>query len=105
MKVLKFGGSSLGTPERIKEVGSIVLGSIKDEPPVIVVSAFQGVTNQLIECARLAERRDNACERVYDDIVKRHRSAIRTLLNGRSASAIKASVDDQLTELHDAIHG
>jgi aspartokinase/homoserine dehydrogenase 1 len=105
MKVLKFGGSSLGTPDRIKGVGSIVLGAIKDEPPVVIVSAFQGITNQLIECAQLAERRDSACDRVYDHIVKRHRTAIRTLLSGRPARLVRASVDEQLNELRDAIHG
>jgi aspartokinase/homoserine dehydrogenase 1 len=104
MKVLKFGGSSLGTPERIKGVGTIVLNA-KGAPPVVVVSAFQGVTNQLIDCARLAERRDSACDRAYDEIVKRHRAAIRTLLNGRAARLVRTSVDEQLDELRDAVHG
>ena len=58
MKVLKFGGSSLGSPARVRDVGRIVLDAHRREPVVVVVSAFQGVTNQLVECARLAERGD-----------------------------------------------
>ena len=57
MKVLKFGGSSLGSPARVRDVGRIVLDAHQREPVVVVVSAFQGVTNQLVECARLAEQR------------------------------------------------
>ena len=58
MRVLKFGGSSLATPARIRDVGRIVLDKQRSEPVIVVVSAFQGVTNQLLECARLAERGD-----------------------------------------------
>ncbi len=105
MKVMKFGGSSLGSPERIREVGSIVLEAAKREPAVIVVSAFQGITNQLLECARLAERRDPAWQQIYDAIVKRHHSAIASLFAGRPSGRIRTATDQQLGELHDALHG
>jgi len=48
MRVLKFGGSSLSTPATIRGVGRILLDVRRDEPVVAVVSAFQGITNQLI---------------------------------------------------------
>src|SRR5437879_3784003 len=56
-RVLKFGGSSVATPDRIRDVVRIVLNSMNGVPAVVVVSAFQGVTNDLLNCARLAERR------------------------------------------------
>ena len=56
MRVLKFGGSSLATPGTIRGVGRILLEARRREPIIGVVSAFQGVTNQLLECARLAEK-------------------------------------------------
>jgi aspartokinase len=56
MKVLKFGGSSLATSGRICDVAKIVLKEARREPVIVVVSAFQGVTNQLLECARLAAK-------------------------------------------------
>jgi len=65
MRVLKFGGSSLATPERIQTVARIVLDEARKEPIVLVVSAFQGITNQLIECAQLAERGNPDVERTY----------------------------------------
>ena len=55
MRILKFGGSSLATPATIRAVGAIVMDARRLEPAIVVVSAFQGVTNQLLECARLAE--------------------------------------------------
>src|SRR6266542_4367736 len=71
MRVLKFGGSSLATPERIQEVARIVLDEARSEPLVIVVSAFQGVTNQLLDAANLSERGDAGAERVYEKIAAR----------------------------------
>jgi len=56
MKILKFGGSSLATTDCIRDVAEIVLKEARRGPLVVVVSAFQGVTNQLLECARLAAR-------------------------------------------------
>src|SRR5438105_433524 len=44
MRVLKFGGSSLATPDRIRDVGRIVLSTVNATPAVVVVSAFQFVT-------------------------------------------------------------
>jgi aspartokinase/homoserine dehydrogenase 1 len=105
MKVLKFGGSSLATPDRIKGVASIVLDATNAEPAIIVVSAFQGITNQLLDCAHLAERRDPTCDSAYDAIARRHYSAIDDLLGRRPGRRIRALADEQLGELHDALHG
>jgi aspartokinase/homoserine dehydrogenase 1 len=102
--VLKFGGSSLATPDRIEGVGRIVFDTQTDTPAVVVVSAFQGVTNQLLECARMAERRDPEYEQAYDRIAARHRAAIDSLL-GRQGRQTRALVDEQLGELGDALHG
>ncbi|MBQ9476501.1 MAG: bifunctional aspartate kinase/homoserine dehydrogenase I [Bacteroidales bacterium] len=56
MKVLKFGGSSVGTAESLKHVKQIV--ESRQEPVVVVVSALKGVTDKLINTARLAEAGD-----------------------------------------------
>lgn len=47
MKVMKFGGTSVGSPERMKEVASLVTRS--GEPTFVVLSAMSGTTNSLIE--------------------------------------------------------
>jgi hypothetical protein len=103
--VLKFGGSSLATPDCIRDVGRIVLSAVNGTPAIVVVSAFQGVTNQLLDCARLAERRDPECEQAYDRIAARHRSAIDNLLNRPQGCRARALVDEHLGELRDALHG
>ena len=47
MKVMKFGGTSVGTPQRMKEVTSLVTKS--GEPVFVVLSAMSGTTNSLVE--------------------------------------------------------
>ncbi len=49
MKVMKFGGTSVGSPERMKEVVSIITES--GEPTFVVLSAMSGTTNSLVEIA------------------------------------------------------
>jgi aspartokinase/homoserine dehydrogenase 1 len=104
MRVLKFGGSSLATPLRIKAVGGIVLDRYRREPVVVVVSAFQGVTNELVECARLAERGDLRYEQMLHELARRHRSAVARLV-GRGRRAVHAGVEALLAELRDTLHG
>ena len=47
MKVMKFGGTSVGSPERMKSVSKLITSS--GEPVVIVLSAMSGTTNSLVE--------------------------------------------------------
>jgi aspartokinase/homoserine dehydrogenase 1 len=104
MRILKFGGSSLATPATIRGVGRILLEARRREPVIGVVSAFQGVTNQLLECARLAERGDGGFEPAFDAIAKRHRAAVSQLVKKRRAR-VRAAVDALLTELHSTLQG
>ena len=79
-KVLKFGGSSVGTPKMIKRVGEIVKFASRKERVAVVVSAFQGVTDQLLKCARLAAKND---QKLFDDLKnlkERHLKAINQLV-------------------------
>jgi aspartokinase/homoserine dehydrogenase 1 len=103
--VLKFGGSSLATPDAIRDVGRILQNTLNGTPAIVVVSAFQGVTNQLLDCARLAERRDPEYHHAYDRIAARHRSAVDNLFGCHEGAQIRALVDEQLGELIEALHG
>lgn len=105
MKVLKFGGSSLATPERIREVARIVARAARNDRIVVVVSAFQGVTNQLLECARLAEAGNASYESRFAEIARRHRSAVSSLLGRQSTSAARKQIDVLLEDLHEVLHG
>ena len=105
MRVLKFGGSSLATPDRIRNVARIVLDEAGHEPIIVVVSAFQGITNQLLECARLAERGDANADRAFEKIATRHRTAVTALLGTRRGAQLVVNVDALLGELRDTLHG
>jgi aspartokinase/homoserine dehydrogenase 1 len=89
LKILKFGGSSLSTPATIREVGRILLDERRREPVIGVVSAFQGVTNQLLECARLAERADTSYLELFDEIARRHRSAVTALMRQGNTKGLR----------------
>lgn len=75
MIVMKFGGSSVGEPDRIGRVIEIVRGRLARKP-VVVVSAFRGVTDELLRLGR--EALDGNLGRL-DAVAKRHRDAARDL--------------------------
>jgi aspartokinase/homoserine dehydrogenase 1 len=103
--VLKFGGSSLASPAHIRHVGQIVLDAADDGQVIVVVSAFQGVTDALLDCARLADRSDvTAAQAAYETIAARHRAAARALA-GPKDRATRAGVEAQLRELRDVLRG
>jgi aspartokinase/homoserine dehydrogenase 1 len=104
MKIMKFGGSSLSTPATIRQVGAILLAARRREPVIAVVSAFEGITNQLLECARLAERADTGYEEAFERVARRHRTAVTQLVK-RGRSRVRSQVDGLLTELRDTLHG
>jgi len=104
MKILKFGGTSLATPATIRAAAAIIRDARAAEPVVVVVSAFQGVTNQLIECARLAERGDDVYTRAFDAIARRHRAAVSALVTRRRAQT-RRQVDALLDELGGTLQG
>jgi len=102
--VLKFGGSSLATPATIRQVQKIILDARRDEAVTVVVSAFAGVTNQLLECARLAERRAQTFEGAFDALARRHRSAVTSLVGAGNTRA-RRQVEELLHELRSTLEG
>jgi aspartokinase/homoserine dehydrogenase 1 len=108
VKVLKFGGSSLGTPERIASVVSIVsdtnrypTGSVR----AVVVSAFQGVTDTLLSLATQAERQESGWNEGVKALEKRHLDAIHALTPATDRGATLAAVKTMCNELADLLHG
>ena len=70
MKVMKFGGTSVGRPERMKEISELI--TREDEPKIIVLSALSGTTNALVEISSSLCKGDRiaAKERIED--LERH---------------------------------
>ena len=103
MKVLKFGGSSVGTPEHILVVKSIVERQL--EPSIIVVSAFQDVTDQLIKVSQLATERNEAYKDLLSEIEQRHYQTVKELFRVNQQSNILAGIKVLINELEETLHG
>ena len=105
MKVLKFGGTSVGSVESILQVKQIV--EAQTEPVIVVVSALGGITDQLINMAHEAASGDGAYEEAFDSIVKRHDQMIRAIIpTGTSRKrTLYRKVHALLDELKDICQG
>lgn len=104
MKVLKFGGSSVATPERIKSVIEITR-SYWSSDVAIVFSAFGGVTDTLIQVSDLALAGNLDYKNKLSEIEKRHLTAVRQLIDVQKQSGILAQVKFMINELEDVLHG
>ena len=99
MIVMKFGGTSVGSPERIRGVAARVRERL-DREPVVVVSALSGVTDLLIRGARLALERDPKALDVPREVHARHNDAVRDLVPaGDERNRLLAHVEDVVKEL------
>jgi len=105
VKVMKFGGSSLATAARIRTVGEIILAEAKRNPVVVVVSAFGGITNQLLECARIAEAGGRGFEPLFEKIAAQHHAAIDELTAAGTREQTRAAVNLLLADLREVLHG
>lgn len=108
MKILKFGGSSVGTPDRIQSVIALVTDQNRyelGEVRAVVVSAFQGITDSLITLAREAASGSSAWKDGASELEKRHLSAIESLIPVSQRSGILASTKVIINELGDLLQG
>lgn len=96
MKVLKFGGTSVGTVESLSSVKRIVEG--REKPVIIVVSALGGITDLLINTARTAAARQDYAD-MFSTIVSRHRDVIEGMVPEHLKADTQAGVDVMLEEL------
>ncbi|HNT77525.1 MAG TPA: aspartate kinase, partial [Anaerolineae bacterium] len=95
----KFGGTSVGSAERLAAAADIVLAA--EHQPVVVVSAMSKVTNQLIAGARAAaEGRDTVYREIKAALLARHLAAVDALLTrSRARLDVGGFVEDRLHEL------
>ena len=79
MKVLKFGGTSVGSVASIRQIQQII--ARESEDCVVVVSALGGITDQLLHAAQLALQTDDAYMEVYQAIRQRHIEMANSLID------------------------
>ncbi len=80
MKVLKFGGTSVGSVKSILSLKDIVEAEARTQPVVVVVSALDGITDKLIAISELALKGDKSYRDEFDGIVERHHQMIDTII-------------------------
>ena len=104
MKVLKFGGTSVGSVESILNVKKIVESA--EEPVIVVVSALGGITDKLIKTSRLALAGDTLYQQEFQEMVERHHHMIDAIITDADARvALTATVDALLDELKSIYQG
>jgi aspartokinase/homoserine dehydrogenase 1 len=106
MIVLKFGGSSVSTPERILSIINILQTyHQKGLPFCVVFSAFGGVTDSLLEMSQKAASGDQSYLELLDAFKSRHLAAARALLDDALYSETSTQIDKNNEDLHDILHG
>ncbi len=83
IQIIKFGGTSVGSGERIRRVANIITHKVHDtgeDFPVVVVSAMAGVTDQLLRIAKLASNGEHDdCETELNSLIQKHLEAVKHL--------------------------
>lgn len=104
MKVLKFGGTSVGSVESILSVKKIV--EAEKEPVVVVVSALGGITDKLIKTSKLALAGDLSYQSEFDEIAGRHHQMIEAVIpSGEKKERLLETIDALLDELKSIYQG
>ena len=106
MKVLKFGGTSVGSVKSILSLKRIVEKEAKHQKVIVVVSALGGITDQLIKTSQLALKGDDNWKQEYEKIVQRHHKMIDTIItNTYDREKLFYTVDTLLEQLHSISYG
>ena len=80
MKVMKFGGTSVGSVKSILSLKKIVETEARTQPVVVVVSALDGITDRLIATSRMAKQGDDRYREEFDAMVTRHHQMIDAII-------------------------
>ena len=104
MKVMKFGGTSVGSVESILNVKKIV--ESEQESVIVVVSALGGITDKLIQTSKLALAGDSLYQKSFWEIAERHQQMIEAVIpEGQARKSLLTLVNALLEELRSIYHG
>ncbi|MEZ7674716.1 bifunctional aspartate kinase/homoserine dehydrogenase I [Prevotella sp. 20925_1_30] len=104
MKVLKFGGTSVGSVSSILSLKQIVEKEAKHQSIIVVVSALGGITDQLIKTSLLAREGDESWRKEFDAMVDRHHKMIDTIITDTSERELLFNKVDTLFEQLQSIY-
>lgn len=103
MKVLKFGGTSVGSADNIRKVNDILLN--QDDDVIVVVSAMGGITDKILSAAKMAAIGTGYFHAELTEINTRHFDAIEDLFEGKKRTEIQEKVKLLLDELERIVQG
>jgi bifunctional aspartokinase / homoserine dehydrogenase 1 len=99
LHILKFGGSSVSKPERIKNSIEIVRKRLSTARVAVVVSALGGVTDELIRIMDAASKGDESWETRFETVRQRHYDTLDQLLQDEDHATMLLSLDELLADL------
>ena len=105
IRVMKFGGTSVGSAARIRRVVGLVADARANSTPVVVVSAVNGTTDRLAEVAELAGRGDAGHESVTREIAEMHRELLHALAPTDEAPGLALRLDAAMDDLRRLARG
>lgn len=105
MQVLKFGGSSVANAANINKVIEIVKEKIKTDKIIVVVSAFGGITDILLQCSQLAAEGNEAYKKKLHEAELRHLTTVKELITITQQSAVLSLVKTLCNEMEDICTG
>ena len=105
--VLKFGGTSLASSKDINSVAKTIISFSKNNEVVIVCSAVDGVTDDLILISRMIEqRKKDDVVKALDKVIKKHRNlAAQTIKNSAIKKQLLEKLNDDISELQELVRG
>ncbi|HYE95454.1 MAG TPA: aspartate kinase, partial [Rubricoccaceae bacterium] len=103
--VAKFGGTSVGTPERVRRVVDLSMATPDGFRRVVVVSAFGGVTDRLLAALAAAERRTGEHRAILDELRQRHAEAVAALARNDEEETLTQQLDTLWAEVRDLLEG
>ncbi len=105
MKVLKFGGTSVGSVESIREIQSIIKPILQKDRLVVVVSAMKGVTDKLVNASKKAATGDEGYKSILIEIEKLHLNTVKALIPIKAQSEILSQVKIYSNQIEDICKG
>lgn len=106
MKVLKFGGTSVGSVESILSLKDIVENESGKQPIVVVVSALGGITDKLLATAQLALNGNDGYVNEFDAMVARHHQMIGTIITDEDKrTSLLDTIDSLFDQLKSIYYG
>ena len=106
MKVMKFGGTSVGSVKSILSLKEIVETEARTQPVIVVVSALDGITDKLISMSQMAKQGDERYREEFDAMVRRHHLMIDTIIQDiKKRVDLFNNVDQLFDQLKSILYG